>query len=538
MEIGQRVSRPTWRAALIALCLVGLAWFYVKPLVIIRADSGGSTTFDDAYMFARYAHHLLSGDGLAWNAGAAPTYGLTSLPYVFVVAAGLAAVPLDDGTVLPLLSWGLAGLAVAVLAVTVIVHTRQRPAIVPLIALGCLMWLVDSHAFAFHATTGMDTTLALLATSLLAVCWLWVARLPHSAQAIVLAVCGYVCYAIRPDTIIYAAALPAGLLLIASPVPRWRDAVIALVGLGALIALDTAIKLAVFGDWVPLSFYAKQAGFYEGYLGGWRWNQLDGITAVLSTVMPCLVILVCAVNRDRLRMTLVYLLPVVVTFAYFSRIMQIMGHFGRYYLPAVPFIFVASVLALRDLHWPKSLEIRPLVLRAGLAATIGFLIPWLSNEAIRAERQAYRADLAENGGRPTSLPSVDYWTSLQALAALMRELPPGSVVAASEVGLIGAEAPRVYIIDLVGLHDEDIAHHGFHVDRVLARQPDLIWIPHYDYARIVHDLESDDGFRRDYAYCPGFLQFGIAVRNDSPHADAIKASLTELSRTLYATDAS
>ena len=537
MGIGRRLPRPTWRAALILLCLIGLARYYVKPILVLRAH-GALTTFDDAYMFARYAHHVLSGNGVAWNVGAAPIYGLTSLPYVFVVAAGLAAVPLEDGTVLPLLSWVLAGLALAVLAATAIVHTRHRPAIVSLIALGCLIWLADSQGFAFHTTTGMDTMLAFLATSVLAVSWLWIAGLRGPVQAIILALCGYACYAVRPDTVIYAAALPAGLLLVASPVPRWRDAIIAAVSLAALIAMDTTIKLAVFGDWVPLSYYAKQAGFYEGYLGAWRWNQLEAITATLAAAVPCLAVLICAVNRDRLRVTLVYLLPVVLTFAYFTRIMQIMGHFGRYYLPSVPFIFVASLLVLRDFRLPKSRELRPLVLRAAAAAAIAFVIPYLSNQGLRTERQAYRADLAAKGGRPTAIGPVDYWTVLQSIAALVKGLPRGSVVAASEVGVIGAGAPHVDIIDLVGLHDEDIAHHGFHADRVLARRPDLIWLPHYDYVRIVHDLESDGEFRRDYAYCPGFLEFGVAVRNDSPRADAIKASLAELSRTLYGTGAS
>lgn len=537
MANGGGLPRPTWRRALIALCLVGLAWYFTKPLLDFRAH-GAVTTFDDAYMFVRYAHHLLSGDGVAWNAGAGPLYGLTSLPYVFVVAAGLATVPLDDGLVLPLLSWGLAGLGLAVLAVTAIVHTRHRPVIVPLIALGCLMWLADSIGFAFHTTTGMDTMLAFLATSVLAVSWLWTEHARGAVQAIVLALCGYVCYAVRPDTIIYAAALPAGLLLFGSPVPRWRDAFIAGGVLAGLIGLDTAVKLAVFGDWVPLSYYAKQSGFYDGYLGAWRWNQLDSITTTLAAAVPCLAVLVCGVNRDRLRMTLIYLVPVVLTFAYFSRIMQIMGHFGRYYLPSVPVIFVASLLALRDLRLPQSLPIRPLAVRVAVAAAIWLIIPYLSNQAIRAERQAYRADLAERGGRPTALGEMDYWMVVALTGAMLKGLPPGTVVAASEVGFIGAEAPHVDIIDLVGLHDADIAHHGFHADRVLARRPDLIWLPHYDYVRIIHDLETDDEFRREYAYCPGFLEFGIAVRNDSPHADQIKASLAELSRKLYAADAS
>jgi hypothetical protein len=37
------------------------------------------TDFDDAYMYLRYAHNLLAGEGVAWNPGEGSVFGVTSL---------------------------------------------------------------------------------------------------------------------------------------------------------------------------------------------------------------------------------------------------------------------------------------------------------------------------------------------------------------------------------------------------------------------------------------------------------------------------
>lgn len=51
--------------------------------------------FDDAFMFYRYASHIREGMGIVWNAGGAPTYGITSHGWLFVVVliAGLPVSP-------------------------------------------------------------------------------------------------------------------------------------------------------------------------------------------------------------------------------------------------------------------------------------------------------------------------------------------------------------------------------------------------------------------------------------------------------------
>src|SRR5579875_1266864 len=49
--------------------------------------------WEDSFMLVRYANNLLHGHGLIWNPGGAHTYGLTSVFYIFPVAAIQAMVP-------------------------------------------------------------------------------------------------------------------------------------------------------------------------------------------------------------------------------------------------------------------------------------------------------------------------------------------------------------------------------------------------------------------------------------------------------------
>src|SRR5262245_14662222 len=66
-----------------------LPWLAVVIVVADRARAVATappTDFDDAYMYLRYAHNLLRGHGISWNAGT-PVYGATSLLHLFVVSA-------------------------------------------------------------------------------------------------------------------------------------------------------------------------------------------------------------------------------------------------------------------------------------------------------------------------------------------------------------------------------------------------------------------------------------------------------------------
>ena len=81
-------------------------------------------SFDDAYMFYRYAANIAHGLGIAWNPDGVPTYGMTSQLWVLFIIP-LTTLPLTPGHALQLASW-LAGCAALVtLALAVRRHARS-----------------------------------------------------------------------------------------------------------------------------------------------------------------------------------------------------------------------------------------------------------------------------------------------------------------------------------------------------------------------------------------------------------------------------
>ena len=122
---------------------------------------------------------------------------------------------------------------------------------------------------------------------------------------------------------------------------------------------------------------------------------------------------------------------------------------------------------------------------------------------------------------PVSIPKADYpplgWhLSFQAILPIVASLPPGTRVAATEHGTLGALFPDIYISDMTGLHNPEIAAHGFSAAAALRDNPTLIWLPDNHYTGAVHALTSDPQFIGDYEYFPGLFEYGVAILRSSP----------------------
>jgi hypothetical protein len=119
------------------------------------------------------------------------------------------------------------------------------------------------------------------------------------------------------------------------------------------------------------------------------------------------------------------------------------------------------------------------------------------------------------------------------MGELAASLPPGAVIAASEVGYLACSAPAATIIDLVGLNDTHIAVHGFSMDYLLSRSPDLIWFPDRDYTGLRAAFFSDARLFSRYVVIADALNYGVAIRRDSPLRGAIEQHLLAIWPTLY-----
>jgi hypothetical protein len=480
------------------------------------------TWFDDAFMYLRYAGNILAGHGFSWNPGDGQVYGVTSIAYAGIVTMARALFPTIPADVFLTRLSGLTGLlAMLLCSYAVSRGSRHRLSRFAIASVCVMPFFLFVPAMRFHALSGMETMLSIAANSVLIIAMLRLERDRSTSALIITAIAAWFAVLVRPDNGLFAVLAPAFILWIAYR--SGARTILMYCGiLAGLLILDSAIKFAVFGDVLPLSHFVKQRGFYDAYAGTPRWNPVRYLTAFLYALSPYWAVLILTARRERIGIIAAYLVPVALTAAYYFRVIQIMGDNFRFYAPAIPFIIVPALIclddALGDLPSPSRLvrRIAPRIIAAGFCLTLVLIAgkyasPWYRARFLEPTTQ-YPGIAVDDENRP---PQLGWTRSIEAASRIAGKLPPGSTIAATEIGRLAAENPHVNILDLSGLHDARIAQHGFSVEYLLERSPDLIWLPHPDYTAIVYSMISSDSFQEAYLFLPGILDYGIALRRDS-----------------------
>lgn len=509
----------------------------------------GSTIFDDAYMFVRYATNLWHGGLFAWNPDHVPTYGPTSLPYVLWVALLR---PLFGGEMekwIVLASWlpGVAAVLVMVFACYLgLTANGIRRTLAFTLAILVIPLLLSDSTFQYHSATGMETTLALLANAILLVAAHWILHRPTVGRALAVGIAAYGTYVVRPDSGIVAVIYPALTIVLLCPVPRLQRITLLVAFAGILVTLigaDALLKYAIFGEVLPLSFYVKQSSFYAGYVGLVKWNPLVFIRIFLAAALPFLLLIGLGARQSMWRWIVTYLIPVLTSLLYYFTVSQIMGYGGRYYYPTMVFVIAGGVLLTGN--WVASKDGLSQFLRDAFrrlpvlfAIVMIVIFPWWEPAedwyAVRfLMPAAVYAQVDYIIPAVVPLPETSYALTLSTMTAIAKDLPAGTVIAASEVGQLAAMAPQVTILDEVGLNNSTIAHSGFSMAYLLHAAPDLIWLPHEDYTGIRATILESNSFNTDYEYYPGAFLFGIALRKESSFYSAIKAAVVHHWAQLY-----
>lgn len=496
------------------LLLTCLPWLFTLACIlkfILRLHADELLLFDDAYMFVRYADNLLHGYGYTWNPGEAPTFGCTSIPYTLLVACarrllpGLSASRTLIGTSAVL---GLASFSMLCLAVRAAVGPRGHKYF-PWVCAALAGILLRSDVYVYHARTGMDTMLAFFANALLIFVLYAYAKKGSFGGLLAAASAAYFAFLTRPDSGIYAALVPVILMAWVFRL-GFRKIGFFILAFSTLLALDTLVKIWVFGDPLPLTFYAKQNGYLAGYLG--VWNPIDFLFDFTAFASPFLLMLLFTASHALIAELSAFLLPFGLTVAFYFTVVQIMGFVFRFYFPSLPFIIVPALICLHRFLNPDAL----IVLRfRNTAIRMLVLLPViLAFHSRKTLEQAYvhRFLPVASAAASSRHSGMDWWGSIEAMSALCDKLPPGTVVAASEYGYIGAMHPDLKILDLVGLHDPAIAHHGFQMAYLESRHPDIIWLPHTDYRDIRDKITGSEYFRKEYAYLLDEFSYGLAYR--------------------------
>jgi hypothetical protein len=522
------------------LLVAGLA--IARLVTLARATP---TDFDDAYMYLRYADHLLAGQGISWNAGEASIYGVTSLLHLAAVSLVKIVFPwLAPAWVLQVASGGAAvGFLAALIGTAVLCsrHIRLRgnwifwaSIVLPLVAF--------REAFAFHASTGMDTMTSALANAVLVFCTLRFADEPDLSRAWPVALASVLAVLARPDNLPCALLCPVLAVWLLAPHPKAKPLVMfgAIAG-GLLAALALAERL-LLGSLLPLSFFAKQPWYYGGFAGEFTWNPFLFLKVFAMSAWPFIVALMLFADGRGLRRAVALLVPVLATFLFFFRFNQIMGHLGRFYYPFLPFFVAAGALEF-DAWLGRARarrEVRPAAMlwRAGVVVAVtlvGGLFLSVAAEAYsgRSRFQSFAVVDGFHITAPTPLPELDSWQAAHAIADIARVAPADASFAMSEHGLPGALAPHATIIDLLGLHDPYFARHGFSAAELFRRKPDVLWLPHADHTQMVRDILDSDDFWNHYAFYPDAFFHGIALRTDGPNFACLAELLSAQWRKTY-----
>lgn len=378
-------------------------------------------TVDDALISIRYAHHLGTGAGYAFNAGAPATDGVTPLPWTFVL------VPLSRGgdllealvraKVLGILAWTAAG---AALGWRLAAHDAPMPRDATATARAMLQhaargWPLAFVAAAFPvgawAASGMETGLATALATFAATSF---ARPNRAALLAGLAA------ALRPELAPWALTLGAGASIasrssLASTRARLLPALLAF----APFASCTLIRLLAFGQPVPLAVAAKPSDASHGLV--------YAVAALVVGLLPLLVLAPLSLRRASPRAK-----TLVVALLVHALVMVAVGGDWMPYARLIVPILPGLALAAADIA-----AVAPRWATLGRAAVAAVLAVYTIVGAAPAGRhvQQDRAALVANA-RPV--------------------LATSKVIAALDVGWVGA-ASEATIVDLAGLTDPAIA---------------------------------------------------------------------------------
>jgi len=496
--------------------------------VVLKIKDG--LFFDDTYMFVRYADNIIKYGNYGWNAGE-HTYGCTNIPFTYFVVI-LKLLHLDKlfglSTMLLLASYFWAIAALLLLYKTIIMLTRNTSFSEPWFPalLICLISITD--IFSYNVITGMDTMMSVFFNTLMVYLLLLYLSKPSTLYFTLSVFFSYFIFLLRPDCGVYTVLLPF-LLLWEGKVP-FRKIIAFYAGIVFLLALDSFIKYNYFGNVLPLPFYIKKGGFYTGYIGRSLWNPLSYTFDFLFEFSFVVFLLLLFISKKALGKFLVFAIPVTICIMYYFTVVQIMGHNSRYYLPSMPFWVIGAVYGLKEI---KSFEFNKQkiflpVFFAAVLLLIQSLAPVYKIYVDKKTKREAAAFQLPAGDSSVVCKKLGYNEMIQKALALMTILPDSSTIAATEHGYISAFLPGKKILDLCGLHNLDIAMHGYKDEVLVKWKPEIIWLPATDYTSLRKNVITGMNFKTLYTYLPGALNYGIGVLKTSPNHDAIVSKVIEL----------
>lgn len=522
--------------------LLGPLLFMLAAVVVLGlallSRFHGFNIYDDAYMFVRYADHLLAGEGMVWNVGEGPVYGATSLAYVLAVIPFRLIFPDNAAAAIFTTSffWGLVflGLVFRLALKTMGPKAGFKPFVAGLIFLVLMSCGVSLRA---HFASGMETTFVMAYLSLCLIQW---ERLRQGQGTVWMAALTAGCaWWVRPDLLIFTLGVPAMMALMGrydAEGKVWLRMLLVTIG---CTVVAVVLARVVAGAWLPLSFYAKSTGIYgPAFAAEYKGLGIAELVRFVARAWPVFLILGMGVYvkwsrlRDGYSRLDVALMGTAVVFTvYFTFfVMQVMGFGQRFFYPLLPvliYLGIREVLELpENLRKGPRIEFRRIPVRMErigmLLVAAGLLYYGVNHgrmfrEARLEQRFAvFSAEAAYRSGL------TDYWVKLDQVA----KLPSSLSIGTTEVGMPAALCPDHTIYDLAGLNHAALLRSRLSADALLQHcSADLIYMPHDHYQKLRLELMNSGAFRARYHIrgpkeVKGMM--GVAIRNDSPYAGQLE----------------
>jgi hypothetical protein len=407
---------------------------------------------DDAYISFRYAHNLVTGNGLVFNHGER-VEGFTNFLWIFVVAP-FEALGWDLFQVCEVLGTFL-GIVCLVLTARLTAWTQDDER--GLSHLWGAFWLATSSSFVLWAQAGLEQPLACL-LPLAGAYVLWTARERGGSQRAYLGaglLLGAACMT-RPE--LHLLAILVGLPLVVDAIRARRTTGAQWLYVAGILAISVpchAFRFLYYGSLVPNTFYAKTAAGAAVWRAGW--NTLREMfefnhTGLLAVMAP----LAFANGRRLVEKTTMAAIAAAFMVYYVSvGVDEMQWH--RLYLPALPFLCVLAGLGMQNVLEAASRAARARLGegRAATAQQAAFAVGWAA--VLWAGAVSFSFTYREmNGFNGHGDLTGTFHPDLGKF--LVRHERPGALVAFQDMGSTPYHAPDIDFLDFVGLVDKTVAH--------------------------------------------------------------------------------
>lgn len=487
-------------------------------LYFFRVYLHGFVFFDDAYMYVRYATHLNQGLGISWNPDGVQTYGCTGLSYLFLIAL-LQHLPFaGDSLQLPLYTSAVtAALAIPALSLFSLTGKENRRWVKFYLSLilGFVALTIGKPYF-YHARTGMETWFAISVLSIVFYSLLKYNDCRKKSYLISAILFSWVTFLTRPESLILLLWVP-WMIFSGGNGRDIRKSLDFYLPFFVLLAVDTCVKYLVFGDPVPLPFYAKSAHFLSGYSGGYNWNPWVYLIEYQFWTLPFWILWIAVPADKKMQGFITWIIPCIVLIVFFHlRSVQIMGYHFRFYMITLPLLVFSLRIFDRESMKRSLLKMKGLLLIfICLLLSSGLYYKRYDIGGYLTKDDTAAVSTSAQHSRYPQAGVIKSWNTLVlCIGDIHNGLAANESITASEYGIIGAKYPGRKIIDLIGLHDAHIARVGNDSKYILDQKPALLWFAHPDYTAINASIWYTPEFHERYEFIPGVLNWGAGIRKE------------------------